>query len=129
MIVLDAWAIMALLKKEPAGPRVQRAVDEVDVAISAINLGESQYVLTKEGRDAPTVEAAMELLRRTIRVDLPDWPLVRAAARIKGARALSYADAFCVATAQRHRAALWTGDPEILALEDLVDVVDLRDAP
>lgn len=128
MIVLDAWAVVALLKDEPASPRVERALDEEDVVISAINLGESQCSLVKDGKDMRTVESAIEVLRRTVRVDLPDWPLVQAAARIKGARPLSYADAFCVATAQRHRAAVWTGDPEIVALSDLVEIVDLRDA-
>lgn len=128
MIVLDAWAVVALLKDEPASPRVERALEEQEALISAVNLGESQYTLVKEGRDRRTVEAAIDVLRRTIRIDLPDWPLVRAAARLKGDRPLSYADAFCVATAQRHRATLWTGDPEILALSDVVDVVDLREA-
>jgi len=43
---------------------------------------------------------------------------------------LSYADAFCVATARRHRAALYTGDPEILHFDDAgVDVVDLTRRP
>jgi len=55
-----------------------------------------------------------------------DWPLVRAAAFVKARHRLSYADAFCVATAQRMRAPLWTGDPEILALGDELEVVDLR---
>jgi predicted nucleic acid-binding protein len=51
---------------------------------------------------------------------------VRTAAQIKAGNRLSYADAFVVATAQRHSAPLYTGDPEIVALGDLVEVVDLR---
>lgn len=128
MIVLDAWAVVALFKEEPAGHRVQEAIDTDEVSVSAINLGESHYVLVREGKDEAAVEAAVDALRRTVRVDLPDWPLVRTAAWLKARRPVSYADAFCVATAQRHRAPVWTGDPEIVALSDLVDVVDLRDA-
>jgi predicted nucleic acid-binding protein len=41
---------------------------------------------------------------------------------------LAYADAFCIATAQRLNAALWTGDPEIVvrAAELPCQVTDLR---
>ena len=46
----------------------------------------------------------------------PDWPLVSAAAKIKARGGLSYADAFCIATAVRVEAPLWTGDPEIVEL-------------
>jgi predicted nucleic acid-binding protein len=60
----------------------------------------------------------------------PDWPLVRRAAAIKARGRVSYADAFCVATAQRLDAPLWTGDPEIIALAGgTLDVVDLRHTP
>jgi predicted nucleic acid-binding protein len=65
-------------------------------------------------------------VRRAIRVKAPDWPLVVAAARLKAGGGISYADAFCVATAERHRAPLYTGDPEILALDAPVRRIDLR---
>jgi len=45
------------------------------------------------------------------------------AARLRAAHRLSYADALCVTTGRRHGAPVWTGDPEMVAL---VDVVDLR---
>ena len=51
-------------------------------------------------------------------------PLVLAAARIKARYALSYADAFAVATARMARAPVVTGDPEILSLPR--DVVRIR---
>ena len=57
---------------------------------------------------------------------LPDWPLVVAAARLKAAGGISYADAFCVASAERHQVPLYTGDPEILALQIPVQRIDLR---
>jgi predicted nucleic acid-binding protein len=55
--------------------------------------------------------------------------LVFSAARIKARGGLSFADAFCVATAERLQAPLWTGDPEIIAVSESVrcEVVDLRD--
>jgi predicted nucleic acid-binding protein len=71
----------------------------------------------------------VERMRRSIEIEDPDWSLVRSAAEIKARGGLSYADAFCVATARRHRAPLYTGDPEIVALDgDDLEVVDLRSA-
>jgi predicted nucleic acid-binding protein len=57
----------------------------------------------------------------------PDWPLVSRAASIKAAGGLSHADAFCIATALRAEAPLWTGDPEIVdrASDRSCKVVDL----
>jgi len=46
----------------------------------------------------------------------PDWDLVVVAAKVKASGGLSYADAFCVATADRLDAVLWTGDREIIDL-------------
>lgn len=68
----------------------------------------------------------VEALRRTVVSERPDWDLTASAARLKSRHRLSYADAFAVATARRHDAPLYTGDPEILALPSLVDVIDLR---
>lgn len=48
------------------------------------------------------------------------------AAEIKARGGLSYPDAFCVATALRHRAPLYTGDPEIIELGADIEVIDLR---
>ncbi len=125
--VLDAWAVIAFLKAESAAPRV-RALLEDDALISAVNLGEAYYAAAREGGLA-RADAAIEGLRPFLRVEDPDWPLVRAAARLKARGGLSYADAFCAATAQRHRAPLYTGDPELVAMSDLVEVVDLRTVP
>jgi ribonuclease VapC len=44
------------------------------------------------------------------------------AARIKARLPISYADAFAVATAQRERAVIVTGDPEFRKVEHLVTV-------
>ena len=58
----------------------------------------------------------------------PDWKLVVSAAKVKARGGLSFADAFCIATAERLDASLWTGDPEIVerAGELPCEVRDLR---
>lgn len=126
-VVLDAWAVVALLTAEPAGPRVARQVDDGGAAACTINLGEAYYVGVRRRSHRGDAWPDVDALRRRVQAVEPDWPLVRAAATLKATHVLSYADAFCVATAQRLRAPVWTGDPEIVALPDgVVEVVDLR---
>jgi uncharacterized protein with PIN domain len=124
---LDSWAVMAMLNAEPAAPRVREAVEQGAV-MSWINLGEVYY-LTMRRRGEALARRAVETLQRRIDVEEPDVALVMAASEIKARGRMSYADAFCVATARRHRATLYTGDPEIVALDgDDLEVVDLRSA-
>jgi PIN domain nuclease of toxin-antitoxin system len=127
--ILDAWAVAALLNDEPAADRVTELLARRDCWISSINFGEAYYVSLRE-RGAERTSVLIDELRQVIRLDHPDWLLVRDAAEIKARGGLSYADAFCVATARRHDAPLYTGDDEILRLEgDELRVVDLRTAP
>jgi PIN domain nuclease of toxin-antitoxin system len=127
-VVLDAWAVLAMLNDEPAAERVEQAVTENNGVISWINLGEVLYRGIRS-RGERKAMAAMRAVSRRLRVEDIDEGLVIDAARLKAAHRLSYADAFCVSTAQRHQAPLYTGDPEILALTDMIELVDLRPAP
>lgn len=95
--------------------------------MSSINLGEALYVSTRSF-GASTSAKAIRAARAQMTVVDPDWDLVSVAAGLKARGGLSYADAFCVATAQRLDAPVLTGDPEIVALAGEVDVVDLRAA-
>jgi predicted nucleic acid-binding protein len=128
MAVLDSWAAMAMLDDEPSASRVRAAV-EAGAVMSWINLGEVYY-LTVRRRGEALARRAVEGLRARVRVEEPDGALVMAAAEIKAQSRMSYADAFCVATARRHRLPVYTGDPEILALDGSdLEVVDLRSTP
>lgn len=70
----------------------------------------------------------IEKVRRELNVIHPDWELVITAAKIKASGGLSFADAFCIATAEQLGAPLWTGDPKIIdrASELACEVRDLR---
>lgn len=126
--VLDSWAVLALLNDEPAAPRVESVVDAGDACMSWINLGEVVYETVRR-RGAEQARVAVEAVRARIGAELPDEATVLAAAHIKARGGLSYADAFCIATARRHKVPLYTGDPEIVALDgDGLEVVDLRSA-
>jgi PIN domain nuclease of toxin-antitoxin system len=114
-IVLDAWPVVRLLKREAGAARVQRLIAEHDACMSSVNrfLGSERVAA----------------IPRVVDVEDPDWALVQRAAELKAGGGLSYPDAFCVATARRHEAPLYTGDPEIVRLADAgVEIVDLREA-
>lgn len=123
--VLDAWALVAFMRNEAAADRVEKAIIGGDAVASSVNLGEALYTETRRRGDAPALKA-VDWLSRRVTVDEPDWALTVAAARLKAHNRISYADAFAVATAQKRRLPLWTGDPEIIALAGQVTVVDLR---
>jgi PIN domain nuclease of toxin-antitoxin system len=125
--VLDAWALMALYEDHPCAGEVQAVIDTAEAVVSSVNLGEVLYTLEREQGHERAIEL-VDPVRLVTFVEDPDWDLVVRAAHIKAEGGLSYADAYCVATAQRHDAPLYTGDPEILALSHLVELVDLRPA-
>lgn len=93
----------------------------------SVNLGEALY-LEMRVRGTGAADSTIEEVRRELTVIHPDWGLVTAAAKVKAGGGLSFADAFCIATAQRVDAPLWTGDPEIIerATEFQCEVADLR---
>lgn len=125
MVVLDAWAVLAVVNGEAPRPAVSRLIDDRGARISSINLGEVLYRTIRQRGDAAAV-AVVRSVRAVARVELPDELLVEAAARLKARGGISYADCFGVATAQRHGEPIITGDPEILALADELEVIDPR---
>ncbi|MBA2347240.1 MAG: PIN domain-containing protein [Solirubrobacterales bacterium] len=117
--------MMAWLEDEPSADHVEEAVRTTRPIASWINLGEVAYNRARRvGWDVAVVET--EAFAATITAELPDEKLVLAAARFKAAGRLSYADAFAAATAERHDAPLLTGDPELVALDGRIRVIDLR---
>jgi ribonuclease VapC len=130
--LLDSWAVLAYLKREPpADERVIALLEQASqgiasLQISIINLGEVYYSLGRlRGEDfAEQVLADLRLLPIEI---LPvDEVAVFDAARWKMRYPLSYADAFAAAAAEEHQAILLTGDPELLALKDILKIESLR---
>lgn len=124
-MVLDAWAVLALLRDEPGAAEIERAVSAGGAVISWINLGEVFYVEARIAGEAAAA-AAVERVRRALRAEPVDADLVLGAARVKARHPLSSADAFAVALAERLRLPLMTGDPEITALDRELAVIDPR---
>ena len=116
---------MALLRDEPGAAEIERAVDGGGAVISWINLGEVFYIEARIAGEAAAA-AAVELVRDRVRPEDVDGEQVFGAARVKARHTLSYADAFAVALAERLRLPLMTGDPEIVALDRELRVIDPR---
>ncbi|GIW54971.1 MAG: twitching motility protein PilT [Nitrospiraceae bacterium] len=126
-LVLDSFALVALFHKEPGWQRVQAALYEQEKArlrafLNWINWGEFFYIVKRRVGTAKAEEALRLLEQLPLELVPVDHPLVRAAAEIKSEHALSYADAFCVATAQRVGGTVLTNDREFRAVEHLVKV-------
>jgi predicted nucleic acid-binding protein len=124
-VCLDSWAVLAwLYDVQPAADRVRDRIREGAV-MSWINAGEVFYLLSRSAGDAPAREALRDL-RTVVALELPNEHRVMEAAAIKAGHALSYADAFAVATSQAHGVTLLTGDPEIIDADGGWMVEDLR---
>lgn len=131
-VVLDAWALLAYLQREePAAPRVRTVLREAEshraeLFASLINVGEVFYTIGKR-KGEQAAEETLEQLRRLPMMILPPEPqTVIHAARLKIRHAISYADAFAIATAQKRNATLMTGDPEILKLKRVISLARLQ---
>ena len=128
--VLDTSAWIALDEQEPGAEQVESVLagawlGQAEVHASFATLTELEYVRTQK-RDA---QQAAELLAfvRSQRVTWhhSDDALCAAAAKLKAAHKLSFADAFVAATAQRLDATLVHKDPEFDALKGVIKVQGL----
>ena len=126
-LVLDSFALVSLFHREPGWQVVQRALYDQEKARSRavlnwINWGEFFYIVKRRVGAAKTIDALRLLEQLPIDLFPVDQPLVQAAAEIKSEHPISYADAFCVATAQRLDAAVVTNDPEFESVERLIKI-------
>lgn len=103
---------------------LESALDEkAKLAVSFINAGEVYYITSREQGGTRAKEILEDL--RALPIQLYDAPEKRilAAAEIKSAHAISYADAFAVALAQELDATLVSGDPEFKNVESIVKMM------
>lgn len=126
-VVLDSFAILSLYHREPGWRVVQKALYDQDksgtrAVLNWINWGEFFYIVKRRVGPAKGTDALHLLEQLPIELYPIDQVLVRAAAEIKSEHALSYADAFCVATAQRLDAVVLTNDLEFESVESLIKI-------
>jgi predicted nucleic acid-binding protein len=122
-VLLDAFALIALLVEEPAADEVEAILRRGEAAMSAINFAEALDVLqrvhgvSRERLDTITTP----LLRESIRLLPVDEPMARAAADIRARRyhrteaPISLADCVLLAAAKAADA-LATADAPLIAV-------------
>lgn len=118
-IVLDASALLALLKEEEGGDQVVRVLD--GSMVSAVNLAEVASHFVYRNMPIEMVEAMLAPL--PVRIVPVDGELALLAARLRrltSDRGLSIGDRLCLALAIRENAVAWTADRQWLHLSDQV---------
>ncbi len=120
-IILDASALLAMLKEEPGGAKVADAID--GARISAVNYAEVVSHFVHAGMPADTVDAMLGPL--PIDIVSADSDLARIAGRLRAVTAeagLSLGDRFCLALAMRDGLVAWTSDKQWRTIVDRIDV-------
>ena len=131
-LVLDSWAIMALMENEqPAMARVEALlrlaiVEDRPAHMSVINLGEVYYSCGRRYGQERAIDALRTVREIAIEILPVDEPTVLQAAGYKMRYPISYADSFALSAAIRHNATLVTGDSELIALSDIVAIEPLQ---
>jgi predicted nucleic acid-binding protein len=126
-IVLDSFALVSFFHKEPGWEKVKEVFylltsENRQAILSIINWGEFYYIVKRRvGKDKANETLAL-LEQLPVSIQSVDNDLVRESADIKADFAVSYADAFCIATARRSDAEILTNDPEFKSVQHLVKV-------
>jgi ribonuclease VapC len=107
---------------------IERAATDVTLYLSIINFGEIAYITERETGAHKSAEILADVRRLPLVLCEAAEPRVLAAAHIKAQHAVSYADAFAIALAQEMKATLVTGDPEILAVSEIIPLLPLQSA-
>ena len=125
--ILDSYALLAYLADEPGQERIKNLLSEANESqcvlyLCMINFGEVLYMT--ERRRGLVMAQSVQALVESLPIEILDVSrnLVLDAAHIKAKYALSYADAFIVAVAQREAATILTGDPEFKEVEEIVRI-------
>lgn len=126
-VVLDASALLAMLKEEPGAVEVAGVL--ADARMSAVNFAEVVSHFIHLGMPAGEVVSMLKPLPVTI-VDA-DVELAHVAGRLRAVTAeagLSLGDRFCIALASRDGLPAWTADKQWRTVSDAagVEVVVIR---
>ena len=126
--VLDSYALLVYLRGEPMTDQVESLLSEAaqghtELYLSTISLGEIAYIVERRHGTVACQEVLEKLATFPIQLQEATLERVLAAARFKARHAISYADAFAAALAQKLEAPVVTGDREFEQVESLVDVL------
>jgi PIN domain nuclease of toxin-antitoxin system len=126
-VILDASALLAMIKNEPGGDRVAKVMSEA--RINAINFAEVVSHFDFLGTPPEQIDAMLTPL--SVEVAPADRELATLAGKLRAATAaagLSLGDRFCLAQALRDGLPAWTADRSWVDVAETVgvDVVLIR---
>lgn len=128
IMILDSWGLVAFFEDEqPAAGHLEKILIEaqgadMDLLISAVNLGEVWYSLARAYSDKKANQAIEEIGSLGIQTVPVDWKIAHEAAVFKVQGNVSYADCFALALAKMHDTEVVTGDPEFKQFEKQVSI-------
>ena len=126
-IVLDSYALLALLRGEAGADQVQQLLEKAalryaPVHMTEVNYAEVQYIIRRKDGDATWRMIAEELVAAPIEFHPVGRALADLAADFKARHSMSLADACAAALAKLKKAELVTGDPEFKVIEKEIDL-------
>lgn len=124
-IVFDSYVFIGLFRKDPGYEQIRDLLvkmtnDESEGYITAVNLGEVYYMISRKSSAKHAETAIAAIKQMPIYIVDPDLKLCLEAAGLKARYSLSYADAFAAALTINKKAVLLTGDREFDSLKDVV---------
>ena len=127
-ILFDSFAMLRFFYQEPGAERVRELLkeamqNEVPRLISAINVGEIIYIVQRRSGEKTKLQTLVKLKSLGFTILTCPNELIFKAAELKARFAISYADAFAVASAIEYNATVVTGDPEFRQVEHLVKIL------
>ncbi len=130
--VLDSFAILTYLYGQEGADEVERLLKSLrkKTALKAwlnlVNLGEIYYIIARNESFEKADKAIALVKKWPIEIIYPTERITLSAARTKASYAISYADAFVVASAFEKQAVILAGDPEFKQLGEMVKVEWLK---
>jgi len=124
-IVFDSYVFISLFRKDPGYEQIRDLLvkmtnDESEGYITAVNLGEVYYMISRKSSTKYAETAIAAIKQMPVHIVEPELKLCLEAAAIKAKYSLSYADAFAAALTINKRAVLLTGDKEFDSLKDVI---------
>ncbi len=129
-VVLDSWALLALLRGEGEAALFMRRLmhrakaGNVVLVMNVVNLGEVYYRCIQLTGEAAADEQLALIRAMPITIVPAKETIVLEAARLKARYRLGYTGAMVVATARQEQAPMYTGDPGLFSLP--AEVVTVR---
>ena len=126
--VLDSFAVLAFLFKEPGHEKVLKLLEtateeDETVFVAAPNWAEIRYIVHRRKGVEEWNLVRDSLLSLPIQVVSIDRSLAESTGEIKATKKMSLADCFAAALAKDLKAELYTGDPEFKEVEKDIKII------